>query len=84
MTLWGVIVLVLSGVLWFLAGSSSNGQPTLGPIYGGTWQTVFILTAVVGLILIIVGIVKKKGPPAPPASPTPPQAPPTPPAQPSE
>jgi hypothetical protein len=85
MTLVGVIVLVLSGILWFLAGSSSNGQPTLGPIYGGTWQTIFMATGIVGLILIVVGLVKKKKqPPAPPTSPTPSTSstPPSPPTQP--
>jgi len=75
MTLWGIVVLVLSAILWFLAGSSSNGQPTLGPIYGGTWQTIFMLTGVVGLVLIIVGFVKKK-PSTPSAPSTPPENPP--------
>jgi hypothetical protein len=75
MTLWGVVVLVLSAILWFLSGSSSNGQPTLGPIYGGTWQIIFMLTGVVGLVLIIVGFVKKK-PSTPSAPSTPPENPP--------
>jgi hypothetical protein len=83
MTLAGVIVLVFSGILLFLAGSSSNGQPTLGPIYGGTWQTIFMLTGVVGLILIVVGLVKRKKPPTSPTPPTP-STPPSPPAQPEQ
>ena len=84
MTLWGVIVLVISGVLWFLAGSSTNGQPTLGPIYGQPWSTIFILTGLVGLILVIVGIARRKKPSIPPPPPVEPPAPPAPPAEKSE
>jgi drug/metabolite transporter (DMT)-like permease len=56
-TLWlGVLLLLAGVVLFFLAGSTSNGSPTVAAIYG-TNQGYWGLLALVGLILLIVGIV---------------------------
>jgi drug/metabolite transporter (DMT)-like permease len=55
--LWLGAILLLGGiVLFFLAGSTSNGSPTVSAIYG-TNQGLWMLMALVGLILLIVGIV---------------------------
>jgi len=60
MSLWGLIILLLSAILWFLAGFSIYGNPVLGPIFGGTWQKIYMLTGVIGLFLIVAGFAKKK------------------------
>ena len=55
----GVIFLVLSALLWFLAGSTSYGQPLLNPIYGKNWQIAFIIAGGVSFLAIINGFFKQ-------------------------
>lgn len=58
-TLWlGLILLVVGVVLFFLSGATTNNGPVWALVYG-TNQLLWIVLAVVGLIMAIIGGLKK-------------------------
>ena len=56
--LWiGLVLLLVGGILIFLSGlSGPNMEPTIPALYGAN-QAVWTGMAVIGLILLIVGII---------------------------
>lgn len=54
----GIIIFLIGVIFWFLAGSSFNDRAVLGPIYGSTWQAVFMTFGAVGLGLMLFGFIK--------------------------
>lgn len=58
--LWlGVILFILGALAFFLAGSTTNSQPTVPFLYG-TNQLYWMFTIFIGVLVIIVGAFLKQ------------------------